>query len=214
MYKLTLAKLICVIAFITMAGCNSTSDTQPNKQTVAKQKAEKKKKQFANIKATQKNNKSVENLLAYANPGFEKAIDPKVLITRKDKGQVSKAEFDIMKEAAKTGKGGLAIGLATGSMKLQYGIWRLRDKIDATKKYRFEIDVNLIEGHAVLFNQVGGSNWKRAAIKNQAGWQVVGTLLEGKHLKTGKPLAFHIDQINNKQPGIVLVDNVRLYVID
>lgn len=214
MYKLTLAKLICVIAFSTMAGCSSTADTQPNKQTVAKQKAEKNKKEFANKKAKQKNNKSIVNLLAYANPGFEKAIDPKVLITRKDKGQVSKAEFGVMAEAAKSGKQGLGIGLQKGSMKLQFGIWRLRDKIDANKNYRFEIDVNLIEGHAVLFNQVGGSGWKRAAIKNQDGWQVVGTVLEGKHLKTGKPLAFHIDQIKNKKPGMVLVDNVRLYAIN
>ncbi|MDU0356329.1 hypothetical protein RS130_22730 [Paraglaciecola aquimarina] len=200
MYKLNRSTLLAVIALSSMMACNSTTETQPNKQKLAKQQVENNKKQAANKKTKPKNKKSINNLLAYANPGFEKEIDPKVLITRQDKGQVSKAEFGIMKEAAKSGKQGLGITLEKGSMKLQYGIWRLRDQIDANKRYRFEIDVNLIEGHAVLFNQVGGSNWQRAAIKDQLGWQVVGTVLEGKHLKTGKPLAFHIDQIKGKQP--------------
>ncbi|MCF2947955.1 hypothetical protein L0668_07545 [Paraglaciecola aquimarina] len=207
MQILTRLTLISIIAFGLMVGCSSTSDTQSNKQTQKTVNNDK-------IKTNKQNKKSIKNLLAYVNPGFEKAIDPRVLITRQDNEQASKAEFEVMKEAAKSGKGGLAIGLQKGDMKLQYGIWRLRDQIDANKNYRFEIDVNLIQGHAVMFNQVGGSGWKRGPINNQDGWQVVSTVLEGKHLKTGKPLAFHIDRIKNKAPGMLLVDNVRLYAID
>ncbi|AWB68236.1 hypothetical protein C2869_18260 [Saccharobesus litoralis] len=209
--------LIATLACALMTGCSSTADTQANKQTVnkqqkqqAKNKADNKKKQVAK---KQQNNKKAKNLLAYANPGFEQAIDPKILITRKDKGQENKAEFGLMKEAAKSGKQGLAISLEAGSMKLQYGIWRLRNQIDPSKKYRFAIDANLVKGHAVMFNQAAGSHWKRAEIKNQDGWQVVSTVIEGEHLKKGKPLAFHIDTIKGKEPGVVLVDNVRLFEI-
>lgn len=210
MNKFKISALTSVLTLGLLTGCGATSDSQASKGAAANQQASNTQQAAKKMK----NKKPIKNLLDYANPGFENPIDPKVLMTRTDKGQVSKAEFGLMKEAAKSGKNGLAISLEKGDMKLQYGIWRLRDQIDPAKKYRFEIDLNLIEGHAVLFNQVGGSHWKRADIKNQDGWQVVGTVLEGKHLKTGKPLAFHIDQIKNKPPGVVLVDNVRLYALD
>lgn len=207
--------LSCLTASL-LVGCGSTNNTVANEQNT---NAKKQTTQVAKPKAKQNkkvaaNNSNIKNLLAYANPGFEQPLDGNFPKPRTEKTQLNKAEFGPMAEAAKTGKFGLGISLAKGDYKVNYGIWRLRNQIDVNKRYRFEVDVFLLEGNAQFFSQVDKSPWQRATIKNVQQWQVVGTTIEGKFLKNGKPLNMHIDNIKNKESGVLLIDNVRLYEID
>lgn len=207
-----------IVSLITsglLLGCTSTAETTKSNQQAAKPASADKQQQNTQASNQQKQNQSFtgKNLLAYANPGFEKPLDKNFPKPRQEKSQLNLAEFGPMSEAAKSGKQSLGVVLAKGDFKVQYGIWRLRDQINENKKYRFEFDAFLLEGHAQLFNQVDESPWMRSPIENINQWQVVGNTIDGKFLKAGKPINLHIDNIKGKDTGILLIDNVRLYEI-
>lgn len=205
------AFLISLLTSGMLLGCSSTAETANSDKQTAKPATAKKQQQSNQ----QKQNQSFtgKNLLAYANPGFEKPLDKNFPKARQEKSQLNLAEFGPMSEAAKSGKQSLGIVLAKGDFKVQYGIWRLRDQINENKQYRFEFDAFLLEGHAQLFNQVDKSPWMRTPIENINQWQVVGNTIDGKFLKAGKPINLHIDNIKGKDTGILLIDNIRLYEI-
>ncbi|MER2490726.1 hypothetical protein [Catenovulum sediminis] len=196
--KFDLPVFIFISSFLL--GCGATSQTATPSAPVKNK--------------TVKTQNTAQNLLGYANVGFEKPLDGQFPKARTDAGQINKAEFGLMQEAAKSGKFGLGVVLEKGDFKVQYGIWRLKNKIDASKKYRFEFDVFLLSGHAQFFSQVDNSPWQRSPIQPLAQWQVVGTTIDGQFLTKGKPLNMHIDNIKGKEPGVLLVDNVRLYEIN
>ncbi|WP_017445898.1 hypothetical protein [Gayadomonas joobiniege] len=208
-----LSLLLVIVTSAVIMGCASNAEPQANKSVAKNQQKTQQTAKKQVKKQPSQNQKMGKNLLAYANPGFEQPLDGNFPKPRAEKSQLNKAEFGPMQEAAKSGKNGLGISLAKGDFKVQYGIWRLRNQIDANKKYRFEFDAFLLEGNAQFFAQVDKSPWLRSPIKNVTQWQVVGTTIDGKHLKNGKPLNMHIDNIKGKETGVLLIDNVRLYEV-
>jgi hypothetical protein len=199
--KILMMSCSIVAATILLSACGATSSNDSTSEAKT------------TLTSTKPNQKAAVNLLAFANTDFETPIDNSLIVTRNDHQQVNLAQFEVIPEAAKESKYGLGVSLERGGLKFKFPLDKIANDIDENAQYRLEADTFLVESEAMLWTMTASNQWKNQRLSSATGWHNTGINISGKHLSSGAPLIFHLDNIKGQKPAIIFVDNIRLIAL-